>query len=124
MELSYINIMLYATGIMTACVGLIFFAPALLLEKMFQVKITGEAALFITRHWALLVSLFGLLIICSVHNPEIRFVILIAAVIEKSVLILMILKNFNREFAKGLRGIIATDGICVILYLLYLTGIT
>ncbi len=123
MELSYINIMLYATGIFTASVILLFFAPELVLDKMFKITLKDEASLFIARHWGLLVGIFGLLIICSVYNPAIRSTVLIAAVVEKAAIVLMILKNFNKEFTKGLRGIVVIDTICVVLYLLYLTGI-
>ncbi len=124
MDLSYVNIMLYVTGIITASVGLMFFFPAMVLDKMFKIALKDEVAIFIARHWALLVGIFGLLIICSVHNPEIRSTILIAAIIEKAAIVLMILKNFNKDYTKGLRGIVAIDTTCVVLYLLYLTGIT
>ncbi len=124
MALNYVNIMLYVTGIFTASVILLFFAPELVLDKMFKITLKEEASLFIARHWGLLVGIFGLLIVCSVHNPAIRSTVLVAAIVEKAVIVLMILKNFNKEFTKGLRGIVVIDTTCVVLYLLYLTGIT
>jgi hypothetical protein len=124
MELNYVNIMLYVTGIFTASVGFIFFFPELLLEKMFKIKLGDQAAIFIARHWALLVGIVGLLIICSVHNPAIQPTILIAAIIEKAVIVLMILANFKKEFTKGFRLAAFIDAVCVVLYILVLTGIT
>ena len=124
MELNYVNIMLYVTGFFTAGVILLFFAPEWAFDKILKIKLKDEVTIFVVRHWGLLIGIFGLLIICSVHNPAIRPTILIAAVIEKAVIVLMILKNFNKEFTKGLRGVLFFDTTCVVLYLLYLTGIT
>jgi hypothetical protein len=124
MELNYVNIMLYVTGIFTAGVIVLFFVPQWAFDKILNITLTDEVTIFIARHWGLLIGIFGLLIICSVHNPAIRPTILIAAVIEKAVIVLMILKNIKKEFTKGLRGVLVFDTICVILYLLYLTGIT
>ena len=124
MELNYVNIMLYVTGIFTAGVILLFFAPEWAFDKILNITLKDEVSIFIARHWGLLIGIFGLLIICSVHNPAIRSTVLIAAVIEKAVIVLMILKNFNKEFTKGLRGTLFFDTTCVVLYLLYLTGIT
>ena len=124
MELNYVNIMLYITGILTASVGFLFFSPELLFEKMLKIKLGDQAAIFIARHWALLVGLVGLLIICSVHNPAIQPTILWAAIIEKAIIVLMFLANFNKEFTKGFRLPAFIDTVCVVLYILVLTGIT
>ena len=124
MGLDYVSIMRYVTGIFTAGAVLFFFAPQWAFDKILDIPLKDEVTIFIVRHWGLLIGIVGLLIICSVHNPAIRPTILIAAVIEKTVIVWMILKNIKKEFTKGLRGILVFDTICVVLYLLYLAGIT
>lgn len=124
MELSYTNVMLYTTGIATAVVGILAFSPATLMDKLFKIRLTDEVAIFITRHWSLLVSIVGLLIICSVHNPAIRSTILLAAIIEKGVMVSMIVKNIKKDFTRGLRGVLLIDSVCIILYALHLIGVT
>jgi len=124
MEWNYVNIMLYVTGIFTTSVIVFFFAPELAMERLLKISLKDVFSVFLVRHWALLIGLFGLLIICSAHNPEIRNAVLIAASIEKAGLVLLILKNFNREFTRGLRGVMLVDATCVALYVLYLAGIT
>ena len=124
MDLNYINIMLYITGIFTATTGLAFFIPEFFLDKMLKIQLADEASILIARHWALLVGLIGSLIICSVHSPEIRNHILIAAVIGKAAIVIMILKDFKRDYTNGLRGVVVFYTTCVVLYLLVLFGIT
>ncbi len=124
MELNYINIMLYVTGIITATVGLQFFFPEMVSEKMFKIKLKDDISIFFARFWALLVGILGLLIICSVYSPAIRTHILIAAVIGKAALVLLILKDINKDYTKGLKVTVVFDTTCVVLYLLYLFGIT
>ena len=120
MDLNYINIMLYVTGIITATVGLQFFFPELVSEKMFQIKLKDDASILVARHWALLVGIIGLLIICSVHSPAIRTHILIAAVISKAAIVLLILKDLKKDYTKGLKVTVVFDTICVVLYILVL----
>jgi len=124
MELNYVNIMLYVTGIITASTGSAFFFPTTYLRKVFKIQLKDGGSVLFARHWALLVGIFGLLIICSAHNPAIRSTILIAAIIAKAAIVLMILKDIKKDYTNGLKGVVVIDTVCVVLYILYLTGIT
>ena len=124
MELNYINIMLYITGIITILPGFIYFFPISTSSKLLKIDFKDEASLFFVQHWGLLVSVLGVLIVYSVHAPSIRTPILIAAIVEKAAIVFLILKAWQKDFTKGLRGTAVFDAICVVLYLLVVLEIT
>jgi len=119
----HIEMILYVTGAITASIILQFFFPRFFLKKVAKIDLEDEAGIFYARQWGMLVFLFGALIICSAFYPEIRKPVLIAAAIEKAVLVISIFSSLRHNFARGLVGAAVFDTLCVILYGIYLTGI-
>jgi hypothetical protein len=117
-----INIILYVTGAITACMILMFIAPKLFMKKGMNLTLRDEAGVFFAQHWGLLVFLFGALIFLSAVYPEIRKPVLIAASIEKIAIVIMVLLNLKKDFVRGMFPAAVIDSVCVILYILYLTG--
>lgn len=124
MELNYLTIMLYVTGVITVLPGLLFIFPVTVADKLFKIELKDELITFCIRHWGLLVGIMGALIICSVHVPEIRTHILIAAIIEKAAIVFLILTAWKKDFTQGMRATVVIDTICVVLYLLVVFDIT
>jgi hypothetical protein len=118
-----INIILYITGGITACMIFQFIAPKLFLKKAMNITLQDEAGLFFAQHWGILVFLFGILLIFSAVYPEIRKSVLIAASVEKAAFVFMILLNIKKDFVRGMIPAAVFDTLCVVLYLIYLTGI-
>lgn len=123
MVTQHIETILYVTGGITAAMFLQFMAPRFFLKNLAKISLEDEAGLFYARHWALLVSTFGVLLVYAAIYPEIRKPILIAAAVEKGAFVLIIFSNLSKEFARRMVAAAVFDTFCVIAYLLYLTGI-
>ena len=73
------------------------------------------------RHWGLLVSLMGCLIVYAAYNPSSRLPILVAGCVEKTVLIALFAIAGVR-WTPAMRLVAAVDGLFAILYVGYLAG--
>lgn len=124
MELTYLNIMLYVTGIFTIFPGILYFFPIQGPKRLLKIEPSDELSLMFVQHWGFLVSTLGVLIVYSVHAPEVRNTILIAATVEKAAFVFLIIKNWQKDFAKGMRSAAVFDAICVVLYILVVLNIT
>jgi hypothetical protein len=74
---------LIVTGALTACAFAAVFAPVPVLRLLFGVTRPDQLTIMIARHWALLVGLVGSLLVYAAYHPEVRFAVMIAAVVEK-----------------------------------------
>ncbi|MGA8798137.1 MAG: hypothetical protein WB526_13860 [Candidatus Cybelea sp.] len=74
---------LVVTGAITAGMFAAVFAPAAVLRLLFGVTAPDQLTILIARHWALLVTLVGGLLVYAAYHPEVRFAVMIAAVVEK-----------------------------------------
>lgn len=116
-----IQAILLVTGYVTAGVGLFYFKPALGINLMFKQSNPEPLLIFVFRHWAVLVGIFGILLVMAAYNPVIRTHIIVAAAIEKSFLIYLIVRNLkSSSFAKAALPSALFDAINVICYLGYL----
>ena len=111
---------LYVTGIVTCLPLLQFFAPQAMLKALNKLTIADEAGLFFARHWGIVVFSVGALLVYAAGHAEFRGPVMLAALIEKVGLIGAIASNWNRPFARGLRGAAIFDSACVLLYGAYL----
>lgn len=74
---------LVVIGLYTAgAIGQLF-APRAFLGMLFGVKTDDAFTLFIARHWALLASLVGALLVYAAFHPEVRAPALLVAIVEK-----------------------------------------
>ena len=118
---AHIEIILIVTGAFTAVAVLGFIAPAPVFSMIFGEAPGDELGLTLARHWALLVFLFGaLLIYCALH-PAAREPVIFAAATEKIAL-------FAGVFGTSLRRhpvaavIAAGDLVIALIYVLFLAG--
>src|ERR1043165_5749229 len=82
--------------------------------------VTGEAGLFLARHWGLLAASIGGLLLFAAAHPELRPAVVTAALVEKAGIVVAFLLARNRPFARGLRLVAAFDALCVLLYAIWL----
>ncbi len=120
---SAIEWVLIVSGSVTAGGGLAaLLSPEQFLRLGFGVDIPTVAALFFVRHWGVLISVIGALIVYSACAPSARTSILIAAAIEKFAIGSLIF--FGPAKRTGATTAIAiVDGTFAILYVAYLAGL-
>jgi hypothetical protein len=111
---------LVVTGIITASPVLQFLAPAAGLKALFKLEIADEGGSFFARHWGLLCGVLGVLLIHSASHPEVRRTIVLAALVEKAILVVMIALAWNRPYTRGMRLTAIFDGACSLLYAAWL----
>lgn len=114
-----IGLILYITGGATALMILQFLLPQLMIEKVNKLKINENAGRFYAQHWGLVVFSVGALLIYAGRYPVHRDPIILAALIEKAGLVLLLLADFKKSYAKKLRLPMVFDLVCITLYTLY-----
>ncbi len=119
----HIDIILDVTGAITAVVVLQFFFPQKVLRLLSKQTIHDEAGLFYARHWGLLAFAIGGLLIYAAGHAEARAAIMLFAAIEKAGLVGLIALHARRPYTQGMRLAAVFDGICVLVYAIYLAGI-
>lgn len=109
-----------ASGVVTAGAGFIaFLAPQLFLRLGFGVEGLQGSMVFFVRHWGVLISVVGALIVYSIGAPAVRTPVLMAAVVEKFALGLLIFLGPVRRTSVMTAAAIG-DGLFAILYVAYL----
>ena len=119
---STISWILTVSGLITALGGLIaLLNPQFNLRSTYGVENPASIALFLMRHWGVLILAVGYLIIYSAYDPAIRAPVLIAASAEKFAIGLLVFFGPVKR-TNGMTVIAIVDGIFAILYVLYLAG--
>lgn len=117
---SAIGWILVVSGTVTAVAGLAaLLFPRLLLKFAFDVDAVPESTVFFVIHWGMLIFLFGALIAYSAYSPAIRTPILVAAALEKFLIVALVFFGPLRRTVP-MTLIAATDGLFAILYVVYL----
>jgi hypothetical protein len=111
--------LLRLTGAGTAIAGLLFLAPEALL-RLLGIEVVGAGGLFFAQHWALLVACLGTLLMLAASRPALRAPVMTAALVEKAALIGMLLLNWGEPALAGLHAAVGFDGLCVLLYAVWL----
>lgn len=111
---------LIVTGAITLLAAAAIVAPAPVLRVVFGSTAPDFVARAITRHWGLLVALFGALLVYAGYHPEVRAPVMLAAAIEK--LGVAAIFGFVQPRRPLLLAIIAGDAAMAILYLVILSG--
>lgn len=117
---NHFAVVLYVTGVVTASPILLFLAPSPGLRALFKLEIADEAGRFFARHWGLLCGLIGAALVYAGLHPEVREPIVLAAMVEKAVLVVMIALNWNRPFARGMKLTAFFDGACSLIFAAWL----
>src|SRR5215470_13931464 len=111
---------LWVTGALTVTPIAQFFAPKLVLARMYQIELTDEAGLFLARHWGLLAASIGGLLMFAAAHPELRPAVVTTALVEKVGMVVAFALVRRHPFARGLRMVAAFDAACVVLYAAWL----
>lgn len=112
---------LVVTGIVTAGAAVVAVFPIQILKLVFGTEPADAPAKLIARHWGLVVSLVGCLLIYAGYHPQARFPIMIAAIVEKLAIGGLVL-------ASPLRGrlvaviIVSADAVMALLYIAILAS--
>ncbi len=118
----HISAILTVTGVVTAAVVLQFFFPVQVLRLLSKVSLHDEAGLFFARHWGLLAFVMGALLVYAADHPEARAPVMLAAAVEKAGLVGLVILHGGRPYTRGLRLAAVFDGVCVLIYGVYLSG--
>jgi hypothetical protein len=112
----HISIVLLVTGIVTALPLLQFLFPALALRLLYKLDLRDPAGLLFARHWGLMAACFGGLLIYASAHAEVRAPIVLAAMLEKAGLAGVILADWSRPHARGLRLACVFDAACTVVF--------
>ncbi|MBV8221769.1 MAG: hypothetical protein JO293_00235 [Candidatus Eremiobacteraeota bacterium] len=77
------TIALLITGVLTAGAVIVAIAPAPALKLLFGAERIDALLWLIARHWGLLVSLVGGLLIYAAYHPDVRAPVMIVGIAEK-----------------------------------------
>jgi hypothetical protein len=119
---THIELILLITGLATAGVLVVFVAPVPVMKVLFGQAPSDALSLFIARHWGLLVSLVGALLIYAAYHGEVRVPTLIVAIVEKAALVLGVLISPFRQRPTVLAMALADAGMSAV-YAMYLSGL-
>jgi hypothetical protein len=121
MSETYIRWLLIITGVFTAASVGVFLQPVKQVAIIYGENLTGTAVTMLVRHWGLLITGTGVLIIFAAFNPPIRIPMMVLGVVEKIVLAGSILATPLRK--RPIPGAIAAlDLLIALLYILYMIG--
>ncbi len=119
---SSIGWILTVSGLMTALGGVIaLLNPQFQLRSTYGVETPASIAVFLMRHWGVLILAVGCLIIYSAYDLAIRVPVLIAAIAEKFAIGLLVFFGPVKR-TNGMTVTAIVDGIFAILYVVYLAG--
>jgi hypothetical protein len=118
---AHIELILIVTGAITAIALVQFIAPAPVLRMIYGEAPTDEVGLAVARHWGLLISLVGALLIYAAFHPSVRGPVMVVAVIEKAVLGLGVFGTSLRTHPAAAAAA-AGDSLIALIYVLYLVG--
>jgi hypothetical protein len=114
---------LVVSGVVTAVAGLpAVFLPRQFLGLAFGVEDAGAATTFFVRHWGVLIFVVGALVVCAASQPAIRTPVLVAAAVEKLVIVALIFFGPLRR-TPVMTVIALADGTFAVLYVAYLAGL-
>jgi hypothetical protein len=109
---------LIVTGALTMLAAAAIVAPTAVLRGVFGSAAPDRVSRAVTRHWGLLVALFGALLVYAGYHPEVRAPVMLAAAIEK----LGVAAIFGIALPRRplLVAVIAGDAVMAIIYLVIL----
>lgn len=116
-----IQLILVVTGGMTACTIGFFLFPRFFLQRVFGIEEIGLALTLVTRHWGLLLSLLGALLVCAAFTPSLRVSVMVVATIEKVVFAGLVFWG-PLKISGIAKFAAAGDSVMALLYVLFLSG--
>jgi hypothetical protein len=107
---------LHITGAITAVMLAQFLMPRMFLREICKIDIRDEASLFFARHWGLLAFVIGGLMMYAGGHPELRFAVIVAALVEKAGFAAIVFRDIKRPYTCGLRVAAVFDAGCVLIF--------
>ncbi|HKI36669.1 MAG TPA: hypothetical protein VKA46_32740 [Gemmataceae bacterium] len=117
-----IELILLVTGLATAAALALCLAPVTMMKLLFGQAPSDALGLLIARHWGLLVSLVGGLLIYAAYHAEVRVPTLIVAIAEKAAFALGVFISPFRRRPTVLVMALADAGMAAV-YLIYLAAL-
>ena len=116
----HIRTVLLVSGAFTLVPILVLLLPTRGPKLLFGVDAPDGVGGLLTRHWSMLASSLGALLIYAAWHPELRAPLMLAAGIEKAGLIGLIVADWNKPHTAGMRPIVIIDLVIVAIYAVYL----
>jgi hypothetical protein len=116
----HIRAVLLISGAFTLLPIIVFLFPTRGPRLLFGVDAPNAAGGLFTRHWSLLASSLGVLLIYAAWHPELRAPLMLAAGFEKAGLVGLIAADWNKPHTVGMRPIVIFDSVIVSVYAIYL----
>ena len=118
---AHIDLILIATGALTAVAILQFIAPVSMLRFIYDEAPKEASSLALARHWGLLIFLIGALLIYAAFHPVVRGPAVLVAAIEKIALGVGVLGTSLRHQPVA-AAIAIGDSVIALVYVIYLAG--
>jgi hypothetical protein len=113
----HIETILLVTGVTTCLVIAGFFTPGAVLKHLFGEERPSASMLLIVRHWSLLISLVGALLVYAAYEPAARQAALAVATVEKLAIAALVVASPARN--RRLALVAAGDTMMALIYLVY-----
>jgi hypothetical protein len=115
---AYLPAILLVIGLYTALALPQVFAPKFFLEKVtFGAQSDDALTLLLARHWALLATLVGVLLIYAASHPEVRATAMVIAAVEKLALAAFVFFGGWKRTATATRTAVVDAAMGVVLLL-------
>lgn len=114
----YIKPILLVTGLITLSPLIKFLFPDSTLVP--GVEVVGETGRFIARHQALEIACIGGLLVYAAFHAATRLPVLVAAIVGKGGMVYLLLRELGNPAFDVMKGTLAFDAVCVVLYALCL----
>ena len=108
------------SGLLTCTMLQGLFDPRPLLVSTFGKNIEGNLAEIITRNWATLIGLMGIMLIYGAFVPAVRKFCLVIAGISKMIFIILILSLGKPYLEYGAGIAVILDSIMIVLFVAYI----
>jgi hypothetical protein len=118
----HIHIVLLLSGAFTLLPIVVFLLPKRGSRLLFGIDAPEGAGGLFTRHWSLLASSLGALLIYAAWHPELRAPLMLAAGVEKAGLIGLIVVDWKRPHTARMLPIVIADLVIVSVFAIHLFG--
>ncbi len=116
----HIRAVLLISGAFTLLPIVVLLFPARGSRLLLGVDAPDGAGGLLTRHWGMLASSLGALLIYAAWHPELRAPLMLVAGIEKAGLIGLIVADWGKSHTAGMRPVVVVDLLIVVVYAIYL----
>lgn len=114
-----IRIVLLVSGAFTLAPIIVLLFPTHGPRLLFGVDAPDGLGGLFTRHWSMLASSLGALLVYAAWQPELRAPLMLAAGIEKAGLVGLIGADWRKPYTTGMRPVVICDLAIILVYAIY-----